>query len=81
MIPLALLQNTDSSMCLQGGETMAEELQLAARNPAWAQQASSALAAITRERVELQRAVVEAEDSIVRSVLPISCRMLPNAMD
>ncbi len=42
---------------------------MALSNPAWAQQASSALAAVTRERVELQRAIVEAEDSIVRCVL------------
>ena len=41
---------------------------MALSNPAWAQQASSALAAVTRERVELQRAIVEAEDSIVRCV-------------
>lgn len=41
---------------------------MATSNPAWAQQASSALAAATRERVELQRAIVEAEDSIVRCV-------------
>ena len=39
---------------------------MALSNPAWAQQASSALAVATRERVELQRAIVEAEDSIVR---------------
>lgn len=43
-------------------------MQLVVSNPAWAQQASSALAAATRERVELQRAAVEAEDSIVRSL-------------
>ncbi len=42
---------------------------MALSNPAWAQQASSALAAATRERVELQRAIVEAEDSIVRWAL------------
>lgn len=41
-------------------------MQLAVANPAWAQQASSALAAATRERVELQRGIIEAEDSIVR---------------
>ncbi|KAL0042828.1 hypothetical protein WJX79_000990 [Trebouxia sp. C0005] len=52
---------------LQGGETNPEDLSVALSNPAWAQQASSALAAATRERVELQRAIVEAEDSIVRA--------------
>ncbi|KAL3160635.1 hypothetical protein ABBQ32_010559 [Trebouxia sp. C0010 RCD-2024] len=52
---------------LQGNETGAEDMQLAVSNPVWAQQASSALAAATRERVELQRAAVEAEDSIVRA--------------
>ena len=56
-------------MVLQGGESNREDLPVAVSNPAWAQQASSALAAATRERVELQRAVVEAEDSIVRSEL------------
>lgn len=54
---------------VQGNETGAEDMQLAVSNPVWAQQASSALAAATRERVELQRAAVEAEDSIVRSAL------------
>ncbi|DBB11583.1 hypothetical protein WJX82_010561 [Trebouxia sp. C0006] len=52
---------------LQGGEANPEDLPVATSNPAWAQQASSALAAATRERVELQRAIVEAEDSIVRA--------------
>lgn len=41
-------------------------MQLVVSNPAWAQQASSALAAATGERVELQKAAVEAEDCIVR---------------
>ncbi|DBA89218.1 TPA: hypothetical protein ACH3X1_016364 [Trebouxia sp. C0004] len=52
---------------LQGGEASSEDLPVALSNPAWAQQASSALAAATRERVELQRAIVEAEDSLVRA--------------
>ena len=51
---------------VQGNEANPEDMQLAVSNPAWAQQASSALAAATRERVELQRAAVEAEDCIVR---------------
>ena len=51
---------------MQGNETSPEGMQVAVSNPAWAQQASSALAAATRERVELPRAVVEAEHSIVR---------------
>ena len=64
------LKSAEATASFQGGDSTADDLQLAVRNPAWAQQASSALAAITRERVELQRAVVEAEDSIVRSFLP-----------
>lgn len=51
---------------MQGNEASPEDMQLAVNNPAWAQQASSALAAATRERVELQKAAVEAEDCIVR---------------
>lgn len=50
----------------QGNEANPEDMQLVVSNPAWAQQASSALAAATRERVELQKAAVEAEDCIVR---------------
>ena len=53
-------------MCVQGRETDPADMQLTVGNPVWAQQASSALAAATRERVELQRAIIEAEDSIVR---------------
>lgn len=61
--------HTEFAVIVQGGEGNREDLPVAVSNPAWAQQASSALAAATRERVELQRAVVEAEDSIVRSAL------------
>ena len=67
---------------VQGNETSPEDMQLAVSNPVWAQQASSALAAATRERVELQRAAVEAEDSIVRSgfiFVQISCKHLTEA--
>ena len=57
-----------AKVCTEQGnpEANPEDMQLAVSNPAWAQQASSALAAATRERVELQRAAVEAEDCIVR---------------
>lgn len=64
---LAGMLTTTARVCtVQGTEANPEDVQLAVSNPAWAQQASSALAAATRERVELQRAAVEAEDCIVR---------------
>ena len=63
---MSMSMKTTRVCIVQGNEANPDDMQLAVSNPAWAQQASSTLAAATRERVELQRAAVEAEDCIVR---------------